>query len=919
MIDVLWGDKPPKNAANVVYRHVGALKNLLTPGFDGDSSAVIRTSGFYRIPVDSDALDLLRFRAFTEGAAQAHGAGESRTALGLLTQALDLRYGMTVANIPAQIAAHPAFTAVDREFLGVVEMAADIALKAGLTARILPALRETAELNPLEEALQARLMKALAANGHQAEALEVYRRIRFQLSDQLGVEPGPGLLSAHQQVLRQAAPVPDGSRVPAAQDTSAAPRQPLLPSARPSAPAAPRRHAPAARPAQLPAALDCFTGRHQELRRLRALVSDVVDVGRTATVTISAIDGMAGVGKTTLAVHLAHGIAHHFPDGQLYINLRGFNQGGSAVGSSEALRTFLLALGVSHQSVPNGLDEQAALYRSVLADRRMLIVLDNARDPQHVRPLLPGTADCLVIVTSRDQLHGLIAAQGALPLTLGPFSAEEAREALSRRLGAERVAAEPDAVERIIMLCGRLPLALAVLAARGATRPDWPLASIAAELCNSHGNLNAFAGTDPSTDVRTVFSWSYESLSTEAARFFRLLAVHPGPDFTVLAAANVVGLPVRQAEALLSELSRNNLLAEDSPGRYAFHDLLHAYADELNRNHDDEETRRAALRRMVDYYLHSAHSATTLIIPAPPESSSLSSPLSGTLPEVIEERRQATVWLDAELPALLSLIELADSRGFPQHSYHLAQVLDLELDRRGRWQEQLAVQQTALKASERAGDPAGQAHAHRALGFAYGRLERRSEAQNHLERALALFTESGHLEGQARTHRSSAFHANSALDHHRALRHYAAAFALYGSTENPGGQARVLNETGWTRILLGQHGRAVRLCRRAITMHQRMADRGGEAAAWDSLGYAQHHLGQYREALASYEQALTIYRAISDRSLEADTLTHIGDSLDVLGKRASAVTAWEHAVTILTELGHPDTEQIRHRIEGSPG
>ncbi|MER5748658.1 NB-ARC domain-containing protein [Streptomyces sp. NPDC002088] len=337
------------------------------------------------------------------------------------------------------------------------------------------------------------------------------------------------------------------------------------------------RRSPSPAPAQLPHDLPLFTGRQAELDDL---LPPPTGAGQLAeTVLISAIGGMAGVGKTVLAVHWAHQVADRFPDGQLYVNLRGFDPSGAIMEPGDAVRGFLDALGVPPERVPHGLDAQAALYRSVLAGRRFLVLLDNARDTDQVRPLLPGTPGCLTIVTSRNELSGLVAAHGARSLTLRSTPSRQ-RAFLVRRLGAERIAAEPGAADEITRLCAGLPLALACVAARAAVHPGFPLEAVAAELREAHGRLDAFTRSDTSADVGTVFSWSSRAVPAEAARLFRLLALHPGPDFSVPAAAALAGLPVRRVRPLLAELSGVHLVNESAPGRYAFHDLLRAHAAE---------------------------------------------------------------------------------------------------------------------------------------------------------------------------------------------------------------------------------------------------------------------------------------------------------------------------------------------------
>jgi hypothetical protein len=364
-------------------------------------------------------------------------------------------------------------------------------------------------------------------------------------------------------------------------------------------------------PRQLPPDVFSFTGRQAQLAELDSLL------GPNRTVVVSAVSGTAGVGKTALAVHWAHRVAAHFPDGQLYVNLRGFDPAGPPVTAGDAVRGFLEAFGVEAQRIPQSIEAQAALYRSLLADRRVLVLLDNARDADHVRPLLPGSSGCLTLVTSRHHLASLIAAEGARPLLLDLLSQEEAMQLLSHRLGAARVEAEPHAAGELIERCARLPLALAIIAARGATRPAIKLVTLAEELRETHGRLDPFVGDDATVDVRAVFSHSYQDLSPAAATLFRLLAVHPGPDIATPAAASLAGATVPLARSMLTELVNANLVNERVPGRYTFHDLLRAYAAELLRQHADEgrtaDEGQSATRRLLDHYLHTASAAALMI------------------------------------------------------------------------------------------------------------------------------------------------------------------------------------------------------------------------------------------------------------------------------------------------------------------
>ncbi|WP_327238238.1 tetratricopeptide repeat protein [Streptomyces sp. NBC_01317] len=924
ILDVLWGQDPPDSAVNVVHRHVGALRRLLEPDLPtrAASRRLVRGSGGYRLDVDPDGLDLLRFRALRDAAGQASEAGDPAGATELLIEALGLWRGPTATGIPPQIQAHPVFAAVDREHLAVVKEAAERALETGpsLTGRVLITLRHAAAHHQLDEVLQARLIVVLAATGHQAEALGVYQAVRSRLADELGLDPGPELRAAQQQVLRQSVPAGPPPVVPPAEDgggdagESVPPMEPA--GGRNDDPAGPgntgeRTYAPKVRPAQLPADLSAFTGRRSELARSHALLPDEGE--GPAAVVISAIGGMAGVGKTTLAVRWAHEVAHRFPDGQLYVNLRGFDPTGSVMDPADAIRTFLDAFGVHPNRIPTGLDAQAALYRSLLAGRRVLVLLDNARDTEQVRPLLPGAPGCLAIVTSRNQLHGLIAADGARPVTLDVLTVSEAREFLARRLGADRLTAESGAGDEIVALCGRLPLALAIVSARAAVHPGFSLSSIAAELRRGHGSLDAFAGGDPVTDARSVFSWSYRTLSPAAARLFRLLALHPGPCCSTAAAASLVGLREPEARAPLAELVRAQLLTEETPGRFASHELLRAYGAELAHAHDSKDDRSAARHRMQDHYLHTALAADTSMAPHR-ERFPLPPAAPGSGPLTFPDAREAADWIERERSVLLSSVEQDARYGSTGHCWRLAAILELFLDRRGRWQEQLTLQTFAVTAAQRLGDVYGQAHAHQVLGFVSGRLKRHDEARAQLSRALELYGELNDPIGMGRAHRYLAYQSNGLGRHLQALEHYRQAAVYYREASHTAGLGSIFNEVGWTYILLGEHEKALGQCRQSLALHQEIGDRNGEAAAWDSLGYAHHHLRRYQQALASYGHALDLYRDLRDCPLEADTLVHIGDTQAALGAPVRAASAWAHALEIFDGFDHPDAEAVRDRL-----
>jgi tetratricopeptide (TPR) repeat protein/transcriptional regulator with XRE-family HTH domain len=664
-------------------------------------------------------------------------------------------------------------------------------------------------------------------------------------------------------------------------------------------------------PAQLPPDLAEFTGREPYVKRLDELLPAGLE-SRPASVVISAIGGTAGIGKTTLAVHWAHRVAGQFPDGQLYVNLRGFG-GGAAVEPTEAVRGFLEALGVPPDRIPASLDGQVGLYRSLLAGRRMLIVLDNARDSEQVRPLLPGSPGCLVIVTSRNLLAGLVASDGAQPLRLDLPSRDEARRLLERRLGRERIEPEADAVDDIIASCARLPLGLAIVAARAATHPAFPLRALAAQLRESAGGLDAFASGDAATDLRVVLSWSYQHLSESAARLFRLLGLSAGPDIAAPAAASLAGIAPALARSLLTELARAQLLTEHAPGRYSFHDLLRAYAAELAGDHDPEPDRRAALGRLLDHYLHACYAAARLLTPHR-ERFAPAGPADGVTLEKFGEYGQALGWCVAEHRVLLATVALAGREGLDRHVVGLAWAAEPFLDRRGYWHDSIGIQSAALAAAGRLGERAAIAQAHAEIARPYGRIGRYDDAERHLRQALELHRELGDEVRQASDHIGLSWVQQGRGSHREAIPHGLEALALYRSASRRNGQASALNSVGWNHALLGDHQLAHDYCQQALAIHQETGDRSGAANTWDSLGYIHRQLGEYQHAVDCYRQALAGYRALGNRYLEADSLIHLGDTYQAAGERDAAWDAWQQALAILDELSHPAAEPLRRRL-----
>jgi DNA-binding SARP family transcriptional activator/Tfp pilus assembly protein PilF/DNA-binding XRE family transcriptional regulator len=889
IVDVLWADQPPKNCLKLVHGHVARLRRLLEPERRrrDQPAVIVRRGTGYQLVLAADQLDLARFGEQVALARQAQAAGRTGEALRLWADALTGWRGRALSDVEG-MADHPALLAAAQRRLDTTLRYADLALQCGQHREAAEQLRGLAHDQPLHEGVHARLMLALAGAGQQAAALTLYAGIRDRLGYELGVEPGAELRGAHLRVLRQELTLGSDGR-----QQLAVPAERALPV-----------------PGQLPADVATFTGRALYLHRLDTLLPSAGEPA--AAVVVSAIDGAAGVGKTALAVHWAHRVRDRFPDGQLYVNLHGFHRDKPATSPAEALRGFLDALGVPPHRVPADLQAQAGLYRSLLADRRILVLLDNARDADQVRPLLPGSPGCLVVVTSRNQLPGLVAAEGAHPMTLDLLTSGEAVDLLARRLGPHRVAAEPRAVDSIVSSCARLPLALAIVAARAVTRPDLSLTALAAELHDSRRGLDAFAVGDAATDVRAVLSWSYAALSRPAARLFALLGIHAGPDLALPAAASACGLPVHRVRPLLAELAGAHLVAEQGAGRYACHDLLRAYAAELARGLGEAEI-RAARNRVFDHYLRAAHTADRLLETYRPQIA-LPESQPGVAAVPLVDNGQALDWFTAERRVLMAAIAQAAETGFDTYAWRLAWTLADFLDRQGFWPDLVAVERAALAAAGRLADPSAEAHSRRDLATGCIRLGRYDEARAELARALDLFARVGDHAGEAYTHLTISYSYDQQGDPEGAMESTRRGLELYRLAGDLAGQARALNGIGWDHTQLGEHQRALDYCRQALALQQEAGDREGQPYTWDSLGYAHHHLGDHRDAIACYERALALYREFGNRYGEADTLVNAGDTHLAAGDHDRARQAWQQALQIRLELGLPDAAEVRTKL-----
>ncbi|MCG7523257.1 tetratricopeptide repeat protein [Streptomyces sp. OfavH-34-F] len=887
----VWGDRAPQRAKGTLYGYVSRLRGALSgpPGV-----SIVRQPGGYLLEADPLSVDVHRFGDLVEAAR----AADDERASALMRQALELWRGEPFAAVETPWF-HDLRHVLERTRFAAELDGTDIRLRCGEHGELLPTLTARAEEHPLDERVAAQLVLALYRSGRPADALTGYHGIRRRLAEELGVDPGAPLQRLHQRILNGDPEL----------DLPAPAR-----SAAPSPAPLPRSNVPT--PRQLPAAPRWFIGRHRQLTALdRALDLAGEPDGSMA---VSVIGGGSGIGKTRLALHWAHRNLDRFPDGQLYVDLRGFDPVEKPVAPAVVVRGFLDALGVDSGSVPLDAQAQLGLYRSLMQGRRMLIVLDNAANAEQAAALLPGSTSCAVLVTSRRQLAGLAGAHGARLLTLDVLNDAEARDLLAHYAGPDRVAGEPTAVAALLAHCAGLPLALSVVGARATVHPDFPLAVLAEELADESARLDALGAGDLTADVRAAFTVSYRDLNSGAAEVFRLLGLAPGPETGRSAIGSLVARPAAAVRAALQELENAHLLQQTAPGRYRLHDLLRLYAAERAReesaSHGEHGSVDEAVGRLVDFSIHTAHTAAGLLDPHR-DSVQLTDARAGVVPEVLADHEAALAWFTREHAVLSATIGLAVRAGHDLRVCELAWALETFFDYRGHWHDWAASQRVALEAAERLGDLSWQASAHRSLGGVHTQTGLLDEGEAHFRRALDLYTVLGDENGQAHTHRGLGWVCTQRDHQQDALDHTMQALARYRRTGHRIGQARALNNAGWLRSALGDHHTALHYCVQAVELNRDIGDRHGEAGAWDSLGCAHHHLAQYGDALDCYGKALALDRGSGDRYGETEILGHLGDTHLATADIEAARSAWLRALEIAEEIGHPSAGELRGKLD----
>lgn len=865
----LWSatDRPaaPRAAVHAqVFRLRRALPGLIAT--DGDA---------YRLTVPAEDVDAHRFQQLCR---EARVAGtDAQAAMPLIESALTLWRGAPFTGVVRDWLDSRYGTGLVEDQLELRERQADLRLAAGEVEAILPDLIALAEQHPLRESLWLRLLIALARVGRAAEALERYECLRSTLADELGTDPGPPLRELHAELLAGGGPTP-----------AAAGSTPTLPEAE-------------ATPRQLPLELIDFTGRERELAELDAALT-----GTRERPEIVVLHGTGGAGKTSLAVRWAHRNRDRFPDGQLYVNLRGFGPD-RPVTPEEALHGLLWSLGVTGEQIPKSLDERSALLRSLMAGRRILLLLDNARDPGQVRPLLPGSSSH-VVITSRSQLTGLAVREQARQLEVGPLDPRDSIALLAETLGSADVAADGAELERLARACIHLPLALAVAAKQAVRVPGGTVSDLLEQLRESSSALDLLELSDEEASVRSVLTWSYRALDEETRRCFRMVGLHPGPSFSVGSMAAVLGVTPARARQLIVRLIDGNLARPLDRRRYEAHDLLRALAVELCQAEETEQQRAAALERLHSYTIHTAAVAHRLVGLAylTPEIDPI---LPGIVPDDFADADRAVEWFDLELVNLRALVRNAAANGSDRAAYQIAQLLPRHLRQRYHAADLLELQELGLASARRRGDRTAIAISLLQLAWVIAELGELGPAEDHNREALALFEQEGHDAGQTITLTNlgivlwSTGRGELALDYHERAARTAA------RTDDPELQAGSLGNLAMSLLELGRVEEAAENCRRSLALVPESSTY--HRYALDTLGQLLLQLEQHDEAETLLRRTLTLSRAAADRWLTCVSQTHLGDVLAARGRTPEARECWTEALNLFDTLGSPDQHDLR--------
>jgi DNA-binding SARP family transcriptional activator/Tfp pilus assembly protein PilF len=882
LIAWLWAHDPPADARNALQNHVKRLRRVLVgEGGRGSVPDPITTHpDGYLMALPEQALDLSRFTGLVRRAETAAAAGRPRDAVALYDEALAQWRGEPLGDISSVSLRGEYAGAFTERRLAAVEARIELELRLGRHVEVLAELAGLTAAQPLRERFWEQRLLALYRSGRQAEALAAYQSAAAVLAEELGIDPGTALRELHQAILTDAPAVRAPRAVPAARSAAGGPRQ-------------------------LPPAVSRFTGRGAELEALDELLASGLDAAASrSTCALVVIDGPAGVGKTALGVHWSQRLRARYPDGQIYLNLRGYGPT-EPVAASAALDAVLRALGLPAEQVPATDEERTAALRSATTDRRFLFLLDNACDVRQIRPLLPGPG-CLTVVTSRSQLRGLSVRDGAHRLAVRPIGADEGMALLSAVAGREASGFAEQDVRRLVGRCAGLPLAILIVAERLA-RDRRGLEDVLRDLDDADSRLDLLSSADDElSDMRAVLSWSSRTLDPEAARALRLIGAQPGPDITLPAAAALLGLPPERVAPILDRLVSVHLLEARPPDRYQLHDLLRAYAAELSAQHPEDAQ---DVRRLLDWYLAAAAKASRAIHPRASSRKILIPAGAASLPR-FADANAALDWFDSVRLPLDASIDAAIRLGLVRHAWTLAWTMWDYFEHRGRFDDYVATYLKGLDAARRAESRLGERHMHSGLAKAYGRLRKPDAAMWHASAALEIARESGGPRSEAAALAGLADVHALLGEEGKSLRARELALETYTRLGDVGGQFAMLNNLAAGLILRRQTDEALAYLHRSRALIEQTGQGRDLGIVLRNLGVAHAGAGRHETALEHYRQSLDLDR---DRGLlrrQARTLCLMAESFEALG---DLLTSHEHltrARAVYQEAGQPATAEI---------
>jgi DNA-binding SARP family transcriptional activator len=887
LIDVLWDTVPPPSARNTVQGYVKRLRRRL----GNSAKRVVTTGRGYLADVSPGELDLERFTQLHDRARAEARKGNWEIASGLLAEGLTIWRGEPLADVPSAVLHSTEAARLVEMRIQAVELRITAELECGRHGGVTAELMQLAAAHPLRERFWAQLMLALYRSGRQGEALSAYQRARAVLRSELGVDPGSELAGLHSQILAGDPVLDLGEALKPRTETELA--QP--------APAS----TVALRPMQVPSGVTDFTGRAETIAVIRATLK--ADALSASTGGIVAISGPGGIGKSTLAIHLAHQLAAEFPGGQLYAALGGES---GPVRPADVLATFLRSLGVIDSAIPSPETERSAMFRTMLADRRMLIVLDDARDAAQVRPLLPGSGSSAVMVTSRRTLADLA---GARLIDLDSLSESDSRSFLTAIIGS-RAAAHED-TDSVVASCAGLPLALRIAASRMAARPSWTVGHLSRLLADERRRLAELRAGDQA--VRASFAVSYHALAPEAARVFRLLGLARLPVILTSSVAALADLPVTEVAPVLEGLIDVHLLQSPAPGRYQLHDLLRIYAAELAEQIDSEPEREAAVGRIFDSFTATAIEAARALHPSRRFPGSFT---RGIVCDAVSTPAEALAWFESQRCNLVSVTERAARSGQDDVAALIPAAMWAYFQRKAFYQDWVATHQAGVTSARRSGDDATLSWLLNSLGQVYGLMGEFDAAQDYLGQALEIRKRLGNRAGQAAVLNSlGLLHSDKGLLDH-GLEYLRQAYMIHAALGDPADIGVALNNIGDTLVRLKRYDEALPTLRNALEFRRKAADRYGEAVTESTIGEAYWAMGEHEDSVRHLRLALAAFNDDGGEERHLGVLLYqLGSSLDSLGRRRDAQQTWRTALPMLDRLGDPRAAELRRQLGSENG